>query len=96
MLTELYIEALLVDEELADQVWELWDRGVIDGGLAAIAWMLLAASYATSSAQYLEIRCCVDRLKSQPKGDTIDSGLGIARRMDSGDRVIGNVLDFSF
>ena len=27
MLTELYIEALLVDEELADQVWELWDRG---------------------------------------------------------------------
>ncbi len=43
MLTELYIEALLVDEELADLVWELWDRGVIDGGLAAIAWMLLAA-----------------------------------------------------
>ena len=23
MLTEIYIEALLVDEELADQVWEL-------------------------------------------------------------------------
>ena len=43
MLAELYIEALLVDEELADQVWELWDRGVIDGWLAAIAWMLLAA-----------------------------------------------------
>ena len=33
MLTELYIEALLVDEELADLVWELWDRGVIDGGV---------------------------------------------------------------
>ncbi len=64
MLTELYIEALLVDEELADQVWELWDRGVIDGGLAAIAWMLLAASYATSSSLYLEIRCCIDRLRS--------------------------------
>jgi hypothetical protein len=27
MLTEIYIEALLVDEELADQVW---DAGVID------------------------------------------------------------------
>ena len=25
MLTEIYIEALLVDEELADQVWEAWD-----------------------------------------------------------------------
>jgi len=27
MLTEVYIEALLVDEELADQVWEVWDAG---------------------------------------------------------------------
>jgi hypothetical protein len=27
MLTEIYIEALLVDEELADQVWEASDRG---------------------------------------------------------------------
>ena len=25
MLTEIYIEALLIDEELADQVWEAWD-----------------------------------------------------------------------
>ena len=25
MLTEIYIEALLVDEELADQVWEAWN-----------------------------------------------------------------------
>ena len=24
MLTEIYVEALLVDEELADQVWEAW------------------------------------------------------------------------
>jgi len=30
MLTEIYIEALLVDEELADQVWEAWDVGEID------------------------------------------------------------------
>jgi len=29
MLAEIYIEALLVDEELADQVWELWHSGII-------------------------------------------------------------------
>jgi len=29
MLTEIYIEALLVDEELADQFWEAWDKGEI-------------------------------------------------------------------
>ncbi len=34
MLTEIYIEALLVDEELADQVWELWSVGVITDELA--------------------------------------------------------------
>ena len=28
MLTEIYIEALLVDEELADQVWEAWYAGL--------------------------------------------------------------------
>jgi len=41
MLTEIYIEALLVDEDLADQVCELWDRRVIDDQLAAIAWMYI-------------------------------------------------------
>jgi len=25
MLTEIYIDALLVDEEAADQAWEAWD-----------------------------------------------------------------------
>ncbi len=38
MLTEIYIDALLVDEGLADQVWELWNAGVITDGLAAWAW----------------------------------------------------------
>ncbi len=38
MLTELYIEALLVDEELADWVWEAWDVGFIPDDLAALAW----------------------------------------------------------
>ena len=41
MLTEFYIEALLVDEDLTDQVWELWDADVIDDEGAAIAWLLL-------------------------------------------------------
>ncbi len=30
MLTEIYIEALLVDEELADQVWQAWNARAID------------------------------------------------------------------
>ncbi len=42
MLTENYIEALLVDEELADQVWEAWDAGLIPDELAALAWCIFA------------------------------------------------------
>ncbi len=41
MLTEIYIEALLTDEELADQVWEAWDKGEIDNQIACIAWVLI-------------------------------------------------------
>lgn len=41
MLTKLYIEALLVDEELADQEWELWDQGLISDEVAAWAWWLM-------------------------------------------------------
>ena len=41
MLTEAYVEAPLVDEEMADMVWEVWDVDVIDDELAAIAWYLL-------------------------------------------------------
>ena len=42
MLTEIYIEALLVDEGLADQVWERWSAGIITDELAAWAWCILA------------------------------------------------------
>ncbi len=42
MLTEIYIEALLVNEELADQVWEAWFAGKIDDLLAFIAWFSIA------------------------------------------------------
>ncbi len=43
MLTEFYIDALLVDEKLADQVWEAWDAGEIDDSTAWLAWMLIAS-----------------------------------------------------
>ncbi len=42
MLTEIYIEALLVDEELADQVWEAWDQREIDDAVEFITWMMIA------------------------------------------------------
>jgi hypothetical protein len=34
MLTEIYIEALLVDKELADQVWQAWNNGAKDNELS--------------------------------------------------------------
>jgi len=42
MLTEIYIEALLVDEELADMVWEAWDAKLLLEEEAAKAWLALA------------------------------------------------------
>ena len=38
MLTELYIEALLVDVKLADLVWELSEAGLIPDEVAVWAW----------------------------------------------------------
>jgi hypothetical protein len=38
----LCVEALLADEYLADQVWELWNAGVIADEVAAWAWGILA------------------------------------------------------
>ncbi len=45
MLTEIYVEVLLVDEELADQVWEAWDAREIDDLTACVAWWSVAAEY---------------------------------------------------
>ena len=42
MLTDIYIEALLVDEDLADEVWEAWNKGEIDDFAALISWRLMA------------------------------------------------------
>jgi len=41
MLTRVYMEALLVDEELADQVWKAWDKGEIDALGAWFAWWIV-------------------------------------------------------
>ncbi len=38
MFTRLYVEALLTDSRLADQVWELWNARLASDELAAMAW----------------------------------------------------------
>ena len=44
MLVDLYVEALLADENRADRVWDLWNAGVITDEMAAWAWSILVAS----------------------------------------------------
>ena len=44
MLTENYIEALLVDEELAGQVWKVWDFGEMDDLITLRAWWWMVVS----------------------------------------------------
>ena len=42
MLSDIYLEALLVDEELADQVWDAWDSGLASNEVDFLAWVLIA------------------------------------------------------
>ncbi len=58
MLTEIYIEALLVDEELADQVWEALDTGEIDDAEACVAWWLLSIHAAPIVGQHHSFTWC--------------------------------------
>jgi len=44
MLTEAYVDALLVDEDLADLVWEAWRAGLIPDELAAVTWVRMRLS----------------------------------------------------
>ena len=44
MLTEIYIEALLVDASLADHVWEAWDEGLMNDAGTCIAWLKIVES----------------------------------------------------
>ena len=41
MLTRAYVEALLVDKQTADRVWELWNGGLITDRLAKALWLAL-------------------------------------------------------
>ena len=41
MLCPIYIEALLVNEALADLVWEAWNAGELCDVAAAIAWLAM-------------------------------------------------------
>jgi hypothetical protein len=41
MLTELYVEALLVDEDRADQVMALLESGKIDTDTAIFEWAMI-------------------------------------------------------
>ncbi len=67
MLTEAYIEALLVDEELADQVWEAWDADETDDGAACIAWMVITGGRFTPNSGHWDGRVLRDRWR--PKAD---------------------------
>ena len=42
MFTEIYIEALLVDEKAADQVRDEWNAQSLNNAAACIAWMTIA------------------------------------------------------
>ncbi len=49
MLTEIYIEALLIDEELADQVWAALTVGEIDDLSAWAGWLIVAVNCNSSN-----------------------------------------------
>ena len=48
-LTEAYIEALLVDAEMADLVWEAWEAVVIDDHVATISWLQIKLTAHTNA-----------------------------------------------
>jgi len=56
MLTEAYIEALLVDEELADQVWEAWDKGEIGEVNTWWAWLWVVGTNISAVAYSCPVR----------------------------------------
>ena len=64
MLTEIYIEALLVDEGLGDEVWEAWDKGEIDDETAILAWWSILGYENGSSPSNTRCRKIVDTIES--------------------------------
>lgn len=41
MLCSIYIEALLVNEDMADQIWGAWNAGELCDMVAATAWLAM-------------------------------------------------------
>ena len=41
MFCSIYIEALLVNEDLADQIWDAWNAGELCDRVAAAAWLAM-------------------------------------------------------
>ncbi len=62
MLTEIYIEALLIDEELADQVWEAWVAGMVDDETTCLAWKLIAILDQSKVYTRNTGRCALERV----------------------------------
>ena len=62
MLTEVYIEALLVNEDLADEVWEAWDAGEIDDQVTWLAWWCIAFRPLHPESRRLDARVLNDHL----------------------------------
>ena len=48
MLTHAYIEAVIRDGTLADAIWEIWNRGLIDD--SAAIWLFFQVVAAAESA----------------------------------------------
>jgi hypothetical protein len=58
MLTEIYIEALLVDEDLADEVLGLLESGVIDSDTAILEWAMIPIREVSKTATSFAICLC--------------------------------------
>lgn len=56
MLTEIYIEALLVDENLTDQVWSAWNTGAINDLGACWLWLWIVVA-GDLTGRYPDERC---------------------------------------
>ena len=58
MLTEIYVEAPLVDEDLADAVWEAWAAGEADDQTACVDWALIAGLVSSCLDGHVERALC--------------------------------------
>ena len=68
MLSEIYVEALLVDEELADQVFEACEAGEFDDQTAWLAWTLITLNGKQSENLLLRLVEKNDKAKPASRG----------------------------